>query len=817
FFGKSMHNAMLVIKDIVNLRDAIRKQGDLVKISALEEFGTKYVQAIEYEKKSSTYEGEPISVLLLQLDSDDAEALDEAVRNIVDIADPYDKVDIFAARDEREAERFWEDRHRLSAITRRTSGFKINEDVVIPLEVIPQFSDYIESLNLYYLALAYRRALEEAGQLKGIDVGDEFINMEMDVATSIIRNEQASRDLSEQEFAVQIHYFFQDLRNRYPKHKDDLKSILDRLQSTRIIVANHMHAGDGNCHVNIPVNSNDPDMMHLAEDAAERIFAKVVELKGGVSGEHGIGITKIAFLPEEKISDIREYKKKIDPNNVLNPGKLIQRELPVKPYTFSFNRLILDIDKTALPGKEILIRLLSNIQTCSRCGKCKQVCPMYYPEQGIMFHPRNKNITFGALVEALYYSQIIRKKPDPQLLGEMRNIVEHCTACGKCMAICPVKINSSEVTLELRSFLDEKAASGHPVKNRILNFLAAEPEKRIPQAAKFAAVGQNIQNRSIGLVPSAWRKRAVSPILRGPGPDLGFTNLQESLKANQGSIFLPADHSGDAEGVFYFPGCGASLFYRSIGLAGLRLLLAAGVPVALPPKHLCCGYPLLSAGCESAYKKNRARNITALKELFARAEESGVRLKAVLTSCGTCRESLESCRLADRLSIPGLIHRDVVQFLLKLLPQPVGRMQEDILYHQSCHTEFSDVSPAKAGDIYASGLADFSGRKVEISKGCCGESGMGALTSPKIYNTLRARKKDTLEKDLAGKPRPLLVSCPSCKVGLTRTLKEMDKDQPVLHTLEYLADQVCGKAWQEDILSAVSQAQVVNGTRLVRI
>ena len=57
FFGNSMRNAMYVIRDIVALRDEIRTQGDLVKLSALEEFGIKYVQAIGYSKKSHKFNG----------------------------------------------------------------------------------------------------------------------------------------------------------------------------------------------------------------------------------------------------------------------------------------------------------------------------------------------------------------------------------------------------------------------------------------------------------------------------------------------------------------------------------------------------------------------------------------------------------------------------------------------------------------------------------------------------------------------------------------------------------------------------------------
>ena len=78
--------------------------------------------------------------------------------------------------------------------------------------------------------------------------------------------------------------------------------------------------------------------------------------------EHGIGITKIAFLGKDKMDAIREFKKRVDPRDVFNPAKLTQRELPVRPFTFSFNRLIEDIRQSGLPDKERLINLLSNLE-----------------------------------------------------------------------------------------------------------------------------------------------------------------------------------------------------------------------------------------------------------------------------------------------------------------------------------------------------------------------------------------------------------------------------------------------------------------------
>ena len=83
-----------------------------------------------------------------------------------------------------------------------------------------------------------------------------------------------------------------------------------------------------------------------------------------------------------------------------------------------------------------------------------------------------------------------------------------------------------------------------------------------------------------------------------------------------------------------------------------------------------------------------------------------------------------------------------------------------------------------------------------ISPHCCGESGLGAMTSPKIYNRLRQRKKEQLTHDLDGyaPEAPIVVGCPSCKIGVSRSLLEMDASREVLHTLEFLAGLHHGKA-----------------------
>ena len=805
FYGRSMKNAALVIKDVVGLRDRIREQGDLVKISALEEFGTKYVQAIEYKKKSTGYEGDPISVLLLQLDSDHEEALDQAVDTVLALAQPYPGVDIFAAEDERQAELFWEDRHKLSAIAKRTSGFKINEDVVIPMDRIPEFADFLENLNLVYLVKAYRKAIGRLRELPGVPEDEPRLEEAAHRVRAILTGEVTAAQVSEEEQEAQIRYIIRELRDAFPKLDREIKAIGQDLFATRVVIANHMHAGDGNCHVNLPVNSNDAEMLALAHEAAAAVFDKVLELDGQVSGEHGIGITKIDYLAQDKIDALRAYKAKVDPKGIINPGKLTTRPLPAEPYTFSFNRLIEDLDRTALKDKEELTAILKAIQTCTRCGKCKQVCPMYHPSRGVLFHPRNKNISLGALMEAITYSQFQRGEPDEALLARLRELVEHCTACGKCTAVCPVKIDSAGAALRMRAFLDFKGQGGHPLKNTVLKHIARDPSRRLPGVAKALSAGQAVQNAVVSLMPAFWRKRRESVLLQGPGPRMDFTSLVGELDLDKQCVFRQADAASD-DTVLYFPGCGAGLFSTDVGLASLYLMLRTGANVVLPPRHLCCGYPLLAAGCDEAYKANRHRTLQELIDLLILTGKAGLKATTLVTACGTCRESLESFDFAGELDDP-LSHLDVLQFVMGRLEVPAAP-GHTVIYHAACHAEWTGAAKNKAAEMYRTALADMTGSRVTLSPYCCGESGLGALTSPQIYNRLRERKKDQLERDLSGDTAqcPVVVGCPSCRVGIRRSVMGLGRKNRVLHTAEYLAEQVGGPNWKKDFRSQLKAA-----------
>lgn len=89
------------------------------------------------------------------------------------------------------------------------------------------------------------------------------------------------------------------------------------------------HAGDGNLHPTVPTDARNKEEMERVEKAFEEIFMKAVELGGTITGEHGVGVMKAPYLElklgEEGIAAMKAIKSALDPNNIMNPGKVFAK------------------------------------------------------------------------------------------------------------------------------------------------------------------------------------------------------------------------------------------------------------------------------------------------------------------------------------------------------------------------------------------------------------------------------------------------------------------------------------------------------------
>jgi len=109
-------------------------------------------------------------------------------------------------------------------------------------------------------------------------------------------------------------------RSRIP---DILREMAGIAKRHGLLIVNFGHAGDGNIHTNIMIDDAD---LPRAKEAVKEIFESVLRMNGSITGEHGIGMTKAAYLPMEvgpaALDAMKKIKKALDPNNILNPGKI---------------------------------------------------------------------------------------------------------------------------------------------------------------------------------------------------------------------------------------------------------------------------------------------------------------------------------------------------------------------------------------------------------------------------------------------------------------------------------------------------------------
>ncbi len=125
---------------------------------------------------------------------------------------------------------------------------------------------------------------------------------------------------------VNPHKYNEDIVVPRSKVPDVIRKIEQIQHKYDIPIVNFGHAGDGNIHVNVMINKEIPGQEEKAEGALKEIFQAALDLNGTMSGEHGVGLAKQPFIEMElnpvQIRTMEAIKLALDPNNILNPGKI---------------------------------------------------------------------------------------------------------------------------------------------------------------------------------------------------------------------------------------------------------------------------------------------------------------------------------------------------------------------------------------------------------------------------------------------------------------------------------------------------------------
>jgi FAD/FMN-containing dehydrogenase/Fe-S oxidoreductase len=759
FFGDDMEEAAQVIDLIVT---GFKGQGHGA-LSALEHFDEEYVRAIQYKAKAPQRHS-PKAVLLIDVVADSPGALAAGLSLLANCVTDRPNTFLTVAKDPQEAQRFWRDRKRLGAIAARTNAFKLNEDIVLPIGALAEFAEFVDGLNIeeernnqkevVWQLLAY---LERA-----VPVEDpEWLTAKLPSARELLHEAMAQIKLAgrshlrEETHLRTLQTSLRTLFRGFSKVTTEIDREVEEIRSRRIVVATHMHAGDGNVHVNIPVFSNDREMMLRAAEVADTIMERAVALDGVVSGEHGIGFTKIKHIDADILAAFRDYQKTADPGDLINPGKLTDRGVAGRVFATSFSLIELEARILRYGGLE---QLAEKISQCVRCGRCKTDCCVFYPSGNLFYHPRSKNLALTAIIEAILYDAQHAQSVGLRPLRWLGDIADHCTLCHKCLAPCPVNIDTADVSVLEREVLAEHKARQTPLPTRlVLGYLASRsPLTNTVMRRGMLQWGGSLQRTAARLAGRFNRRPAAMRALYAPAPAIArrpLTAFIDVRGAGDNALVLsPA--SVPTATVFYFPGCGSERLHADIAMATLFLMVSAGVRVVLPPPYLCCGFPARANAKTDLAVSQELRNTIIFNQM--RSMLGHLDFDACAVTCGTCRESLANTRATAAFDAPLI---DAAAFIMANGTPAV--LPEFCYYHRPCHDSLDGRGEALLTQVSPNG--------VQSIPGCCSEAGTLALSRPDIAAAMLARKRGEINARLAGEKNARLVTnCPACVTGLGR-------------------------------------------------
>ncbi|MES1190644.1 MAG: FAD/FMN-binding oxidoreductase [Steroidobacter sp.] len=885
FFGQA-RDAIPSIVEIKNYLDTNSARTGVL-LAGLEHLDERYLKAVGYTTKSKRG-SLPKMVLLGDIVGNDENAVGLATSEVVRLANARTG-EGFVAVNADARKKFWADRSRTAAIAKHTNAFKINEDVVIPLHRMGEYTDEIERINIE-LSLQNKLQLLDAlenylsGELKLAPSDDpeladvsarEMLHERTAEARQLLNKvrhrwqylyqhldqplNEASRTLRDlgygavldeinsraQGSSLRIIDVVQDRSIRVSWKQEvratlrhifaggaftpitgECEAIHKKILRGRLFVALHMHAGDGNVHTNIPVNSDNYEMLRVATETVERIMHIARNLDGVISGEHGIGITKLEFLTEAETAEFRNYKLKVDPHGRFNKGKLLPGADLRFAYTPSFNLL----------GHESLIMKQSDIgsisdaiKDCLRCGKCKPVCATHSPRANLLYSPRNKILATSLLVEAFLYEEQTRRGVSIKHWDEFSDVADHCTVCHKCETPCPVDIDFGDVSMAMRDLLRRMGKKRfNPGTAASMFFLNATSPQTIKLTRKlmidWGYKAQRIGSNVLGAFAKAQTKRP--PATTGGKPAIReqvihFVNKKmpgnlpkktaRALLDIEDSHYVPIIRdpkrsAAESEAVFYFPGCGSERLFSQVGLATQAMLWHVGVQTVLPPGYICCGYPQRGAGQSTKADKI----VTDNRVLFHRVANTlnYLDIQTVVVSCGTCYDQLQDYKFED--IFPGCRIIDIHEYLMEKGLQLSNVTGVRYMYHDPCHSPIKSYDPLKVVNTL---MNDKANGKIEKNDRCCGESGTLAITRPDISTQVRFRKEAEMRNGAAQLRQDgfsgdvkILTSCPSCLQGLKRYNDDAGTDAD--YVVVEIARHILGENWLVDYVQRANNGGI---------
>jgi Fe-S oxidoreductase len=547
----------------------------------------------------------------------------------------------------------------------------------------------------------------------------------------------------------QLVHYFQGIYEIFQRHK--VQFVL------------YGHIAKGLMHTRPLLDLKEARDVGLLRTLADAVYDLVDGLDGTVSGEHGDGRLRSAYL-QRKYPDVyplfRKTKRLFDPQGVLNPDiksahdpDQMTRHLRFGTrYRAAFGRT------TELLWPE---RLEQEAEKCHGCSKCTTIttatrmCPVYKFTRDEDAAPKAKANVLRALISGAVEQQALYD-------AGFQHVMAQCVNCGSCAAECPSNVNIPKLAMEAKAQFVRRF--GVPLVDR----LTAHVELAARATHKLSGI--------------------ISPMVRRPmvrklaAKLTGLAEQRDMVVFSHRSLYqrLPRVVSGKGPSVLYYAGCYAGYIRPELGQAAVGVLAQMGFRVHVPRQY-CCGLPHLSKGMAAGARRCVSQNLKGWGALLDQVDHIAV----TCSSCGFAlmkdwgyllKEAPPAARIsAKTIHISQLLHQQGDRLPLNDLPMTVA-------YHHPCHLRIQPHS-----DSSKRLLAAVPGLELhDLNSHCCGIAGSWGMLARNytLSKTIGTPMANRLNASGAGIG---VTDCPTCQMQM-----EHLGHLPVRHPVEVVYRSIFG-------------------------
>ncbi len=452
----------------------------------------------------------------------------------------------------------------------------------------------------------------------------------------------------------------------------DIRGLLNEYQYRG---AFYGHFGHGCVHMRVTFDLESETGIRQYGEFIERAADLVVAYGGSLSGEHGDGQSRAALLPKmfgpELVQAFGKFKRAWDPDNKLNPHKVVNAHLPTENLRLGADYRPLK-PETHFQFPEDDGSLAKATLRCIGLGACRKndggtMCPSYMATQEEEHSTRGR----AHLLFELLQGEVLRGGWNDE---HVKKSLDLCLSCKACKSECPANVDVATYKAEFLSHYYEN-------KRRPLRAYAFGKINRLAQWASLAPEIANFFSHApgfrhlLGLILGLAPQRQV--------PRFARLNFRQWARRERPALFAKTPGSEKQEAVLWVDTFN-NYFHPETSRAALEVLEHAGFTVKCPQEVLCCGRPLYDFGMLTEAK----RYLQKVMDVLCAEIDAGLPIVVLEPSCAS----------VFRDELPNLFPRDarasrlrhqvflLSEFLVKHAPgYAPPKLSAKILLHGHCH------------------------------------------------------------------------------------------------------------------------------------